>query len=95
MSTPVYIVFIIIHSTAFFVALFFIVNPQKVVRNDGTHIAVFPKAQLLPQLKGIVRVMFAPKYLLAAPAQLACEMALALVSSVNCTSLINHPLSPR
>lgn len=86
-STPVYITFIVIHSSAIFIALFFIVNPKKVVREDGTHIAIFKPAKFWPELKGTVAVMCDYKYLLTAPAQLVCEMALALVSSVNCTTI--------
>lgn len=84
-STPVYITFIVIHASAIFIAFFFIVNPKNVIREDGTHIAVFKKAEFWPELKGTISVMLDRRYLLTAPAQLACEMALALVSSINCT----------
>lgn len=86
-STPVYIVFIVIHTSAFFIAMFFIIDPKNVVRQDGTHIAIFRKAKAWPELKGTVKVMLDRRYLMVAPAQLVCEMALALISSVNCKAL--------
>lgn len=61
----------------------FIVHPSKVVRPDGTHIAVFSETKILTEAKEIVKTFKDKRYLLLAPAQLVCEMALALVSSVN------------
>ncbi|KID83281.1 DUF895 domain membrane protein [Metarhizium guizhouense ARSEF 977] len=61
-STPVYVAFIAIHTSAVLMALLLIVDPRRV---------------------GTLAVMLDRRYLFTAPAQLACEMALALVSSVN------------
>lgn len=83
-STPVYVAFIAIHTSAVLIALLLIVDPRRVVRRDGTHIAVFGEARLWPEVKGTLAVMLDRRYLFTAPAQLVCEMALALVSSVNC-----------
>ncbi|CAH0022488.1 unnamed protein product [Clonostachys rhizophaga] len=82
-SAPVYIAFIVIHSAAFFIALFFIIHPSKVVRDDGTHIALFRKASLWTELKATAKTLLDWRYLLLAPAQIVCEMALGLMSSVN------------
>ncbi|EFY99181.2 DUF895 domain membrane protein [Metarhizium robertsii ARSEF 23] len=82
-STPVYVAFIAIHTSAVLIALLLIVDPGRVVRRDGTHIAVFGEARLWPEVKGTLAVMLDRRYLFTAPAQLVCEMALALVSSVN------------
>jgi hypothetical protein len=94
-STPVYIAFIVIHASAFFIALFFIVDPKTVTRNDGTHIAVFHEAKFWPELKKTLALMVDYRYVLLVPAQLVCEMALALVSSVNCASLNISTFYPR
>ncbi|KAF4977215.1 hypothetical protein FZEAL_6243 [Fusarium zealandicum] len=82
-STPVYIIFIAIHASAFFIALFFIVHPKKVVRADGTHIALFEKAHLGIEMREAVKTLGDWRYILLAPAQIVCEMPLALVSSIN------------
>lgn len=83
-STPVYIIFIVLHSSAFFIALFFIVHPAKVIRPDGTHLAHFKQGHLWTEMKETTKIMFDKRYLLLAPAQISCEMALALSSSLNC-----------
>lgn len=83
-SDAVYIVFIIIHASAFFIAMVFIIHPKDVVRKDGAHIAVAPKTnKVWHEVKETVKLMTTRKYLIMAPAQLGCEMGLALVSSVN------------
>lgn len=82
-SDAVYIIFVIIHSSAFFIAMIFIIHPKDVVRKDGTHIAMFKESHVWHEVKQTVRLMTTRKYLILAPAQLGCEMGLALVSSVN------------
>lgn len=82
-SNAVYIVFIILHASAFFIAMVFIVYPKDVVRKDGTHIATSRDTKVWYEIKETVKVMTTRKYLIMAPAQLGCEMGLALVSSVN------------
>lgn len=85
-SEPVYVAFIVIHLSAIFIALFFIVHPRDVVRQDGTHIAVFDgnKAAVWPEIKATVAVLLDARYMMLAPAQVVCEMAFGLLSSVNC-----------
>lgn len=82
-SDSVYIVFIILHASAFFIAMAFIVHPKDVVRKDGSHIVVSRETRVRYEIKETVKLMTTPKYLIMAPAQLGCEMGLALVSSVN------------
>lgn len=74
-GNALYIVFIAIHSSAFLIIMLFIVHPKKVVRADGTHIALFKPAKFWPELIQTVKVMLEWKYLLLLPAQLVCEMA--------------------
>lgn len=83
-SMPVYIVFIVVHCCAFFLALFFILHPSQIVREDGTHIAIFNDTHILAEVKGTIKVLGDWRYILLAPAQIVSEMALALVSSINC-----------
>lgn len=92
-SDAVYIIFVIIHSSAFFIAMIFIIHPKDVVRKDGTHIAMFNnESHVWQEVKQTVRLMTTRKYLILAPAQLGCEMGLALVSSVNGKYLLfGHP----
>ncbi|KAM3532662.1 hypothetical protein NHJ13051_000125 [Beauveria bassiana] len=82
-SDAVYIVFIVLHASAFFIAMVFIVHPKDVVRKDGSHIAASGDSKVWYEVKETVRLMTRRKYLILAPAQLGCEMGLALVSSVN------------
>lgn len=87
-SNAVYIIFVVVHSSAFFTAMIFIIHPKDVVRKDGTHIAVFKDSHVWFEVKQTVKLMTTRKYLIMAPAQLGCEMGLALVSSVNGTSTL-------
>ncbi|KAJ3498181.1 hypothetical protein NLG97_g1327 [Lecanicillium saksenae] len=82
-SDSVYIVFIILHASAFFIAMAFIVHPKDVARKDGSHIVVSRDSKVWYEIKETVKLMTTRKYLIMAPAQLGCEMGLALVSSVN------------
>ncbi|KIX01044.1 uncharacterized protein Z518_10110 [Rhinocladiella mackenziei CBS 650.93] len=82
-SNAVYATFVVLHSCAFFIAMIFIINPKNVVRDDGTHIAIFKPPRFWLELKATLAIMLDHRYLILAPAQIVCEMALALVSSVN------------
>ncbi|KGQ12047.1 putative membrane protein C6F6.04c [Beauveria bassiana D1-5] len=82
-SDAVYIVFIVLHASAFFIAMVFIVHPKDVVRKDGSHIAASRDSKVWYEVKETVKLMTTRKYLILAPAQLGCEMGPALVSSVN------------
>lgn len=82
-SDAVYIVFIILHASAFFIAMIFIIHPKDVVRKDGSHIATSRESKVWFEIKETVKIMTTRKYLMTAPAQLGSEMGLALISSVN------------
>ncbi|KAF3484377.1 uncharacterized protein GIQ15_03701 [Arthroderma uncinatum] len=82
-SSAVYGTFTAIHCLPIFIAFFFIIDPQKVIRKDGTHIAIFKPTKLSVELKSMVRTFFDPRMFILFPAILGCEMSLALVSSIN------------
>lgn len=82
-STGVYIAFILIQSAAILIAAFLVVHPSKVIRDDGSHIAIFPKKSLWAELKGMCLAAIDPRYLIMAVPMFCCEMALGLLSSVN------------
>jgi hypothetical protein len=82
-STGVYIAFILIQGAAIFIAAFLIVHPSKVIRDDGSHIAIFEKKSFRAEIKGMAIAAIDPRYLILAIPMFACEMALGLLSSVN------------
>lgn len=82
-SSAVYAVFTVIHCFSMVIAFFFIIDPQKVVRDDGTHIAIFKRGKLSTELKSMIKAAIDPRIVILFPAMLVCEMALALVSSIN------------
>ncbi|KAK5049063.1 hypothetical protein LTR84_005485 [Exophiala bonariae] len=85
-STPVYVAFILIQSVAFFIALFCIVDPERIVRDDGTHIAIFQKVGIVQEIKGLCKAAIDTRYIILAIPMFCCEMALGLLSSVNSRS---------
>lgn len=78
-----YIAFILIQSAAIVIAAVFVVHPSKVVRDDGSHIAIFRQKSLGAELKGMAVAALDPRYLILAIPMFCCEMALGLLSSVN------------
>ena len=84
-STAVYIVFIVIMCCAIAMSCFIIVDPKKVVRADGRHIAVFKEPNFVEEFKGMVKVLIDPKIVILMPAMFVGEMNMALVSSINST----------
>ncbi|EXJ88145.1 hypothetical protein A1O1_05073 [Capronia coronata CBS 617.96] len=82
-STPVYVVFIVIMCAAIALDLVLIVDPEDVVRDDGRHIAIFKHPNFKDELKGILSVLIDPKIVLLLPAMFVGEMCLALTSSIN------------
>jgi len=90
-SDGIYITFIVIMCSSIIIGGLFVVDPRKVVRNDGTHIAIFQQAAILPELKAMLTVFIDPRILLLTPAIFVGEMATAMISSINSTSLLLHP----
>ncbi|KIW67908.1 hypothetical protein PV04_07123 [Phialophora macrospora] len=82
-SAAVYIVFIIIMCCAVVGALFLLVKPKNVVRDDGRHIAVFKQPNIKTEIIGVWKVMSDPKIIILLPAMFAGEMILAPASSIN------------
>lgn len=82
-ATSVYITFIVIMSSAIIIGGLFVVNPRKIVRNDGTHIAIFKQAAIRTEIKEMLKVFVDRRILLLTPAIFIGEFAVAIVSSVN------------
>ena len=82
-SNAVYIVFIVIMCMAIVIAFFFVIDPKDVVRDDGTHIAIFKQATIMTEVKGLMVLFTDIKVLVLVPAIFVAEMCLALMSSIN------------
>jgi hypothetical protein len=82
-SDGVYIAFIVIMCSSILIGGVFIVDPRKVVRNDGTHIGIFKQEKIGKELKAMLKVFVDKRILLLTPAIFCGEMASALVSSIN------------
>ncbi|KAF2102542.1 hypothetical protein NA57DRAFT_71532 [Rhizodiscina lignyota] len=82
-SDAVYTVFIVIMCMAIVIAFFFIVDPKKVVRDDGTHLALFKQATVMTELKGLAVLFTDWKIWCLVPGIFVAEMNLALMSSIN------------
>ncbi|KAI9741784.1 MAG: hypothetical protein M1834_000170 [Cirrosporium novae-zelandiae] len=85
-STPVYIVFIVLMLCAIAISLIFVIDPRKVVRDDGTHIAIFKQAHVWTEIKGVFSCFMDLNIIIMLPAIFVGEMNLALMSSINCMS---------
>ncbi|OQV07673.1 hypothetical protein CLAIMM_12073 [Cladophialophora immunda] len=81
--TPVYVVFVVIQVLAMVLALTLLVRPAKVVRSDGTKIAIFKQPSLKGELRGILEMIRDFRFMMLLPAIFVAEMALALQSSLN------------
>lgn len=82
-STAVYAVFVTIMCLSIVIAFFCIVKPEDVVRDDGTHLAVFHATDARTEIKGILELFTDPKILLLLPGIFVAEVALAIMSSIN------------
>ncbi|KIW29497.1 uncharacterized protein PV07_05310 [Cladophialophora immunda] len=82
-SNAVYTVFIVIMCMAIVIALVFIISPRKVVRDDGTHIAIFTQPRVMDEIKGLIMWFTDFKILALIPGIFVAEMNLALLSSIN------------
>lgn len=81
-STPVYAVLIAIMGLAVFLALL-VVDPENVVRGDGTHLATFTSASITSELRGVLACFKEPRIVLLLPAMIVAEATLVLMSSIN------------
>jgi hypothetical protein len=82
-STAVYIVYIVMQCCTLLFGTLFITDPRKVVRDDGIHLAIFKSPTLKQEMKAFGRCFINKRLLILLPAMLVCEMALALVSTIN------------
>ena len=82
-STSVYAVFIVIMCCSIAIAFFLIIKPEDVIRDDGTHLAVFRATNARTEIKGIGELFTDPKILLLLPGIIVAEMALSIMSSIN------------
>lgn len=82
-STPVYAVFVVIQCSSVLLSVFLLVAPEKVIRNDGTHIAIFKPPTVVAELKNMGKAFVDRKILILFPAMLVSEMPLALISTLN------------
>ncbi|KAJ9628319.1 hypothetical protein H2204_009294 [Knufia peltigerae] len=82
-STPVYAVFVVIMCCSIAIAFFLIIRPEQVVRDDGTHLAVFRATDAWTEIKGIGEMFTDPKIVLLLPGIFVAEMALSIMSSIN------------
>ncbi|KAL6251790.1 hypothetical protein RBB50_002000 [Rhinocladiella similis] len=82
-SNAVYSVFIVIMCMAILIAFFFIIDPKKVVRDDGTHIAIFKDPNVMEEIRGLINLFTDWRILMLIPGIFVAEMNLALLSSIN------------
>ncbi|KAK7533803.1 major facilitator superfamily domain-containing protein [Phyllosticta citribraziliensis] len=82
-TTAVWVIFLLIMGCAMVIATFCIVEPKDIVRDDGTHIAIFKQPSFKEEMKGVLSVLLDKKIILLLPAMFVGEMCLALVSSIN------------
>ncbi len=75
-SNTLYTVFIVIQCMAMLLALFFIVNPKHVTRDDGTHIAVFKHTSVLIESRRLMLLFTDWKVWVMIPGIFVAEMSL-------------------
>lgn len=80
----VYVIFIILMAMGFFVALFCIIEPSSVRRQDGTRIAHYPNQGFWLELKNQRRLLQDWRLLVMFIPMLASEVSLIVLSSLNC-----------
>lgn len=71
---------------AILIAFFFIIDPKKVVRDDGTHIAIFNDPNVMEEIRGLINLFTDWRILMLIPGIFVAEMN--LVSST--TYLYRH-----
>lgn len=72
-GAAVYIVYIILHLGAAVLSLFCVVDPRTVVRNDGTHIAIFKSPSVMEELKGMKEGFTNPRIFYFIPAAITMD----------------------
>lgn len=82
-SGAIYIVFIVIQCSSLLLSAFLIIDPKDVIRDDGTHLAIFKPPYFKQEMKALGKCFVDRRLLILLPAMFVCEMALALVSTIN------------
>lgn len=82
-STPVYIVFIVLQIGSLLLSGLLIVDPKDVVRDDGTHLAKFRPPSFKDEIKKLRNCFTDKSILLLTPGMIVCEMPLGTLSTVN------------
>jgi hypothetical protein len=72
-GAAVYIVYIVLHLAAAVLSLVCVVDPRTVVRNDGTHIAIFKSPSVLEELKGMKEGFTNPRIFYFIPAAITMD----------------------
>lgn len=80
----VYLVFILLMASAFFIALFTIVAPSKIRRRDGTPLARYPHDGFWQELKRQRRLLQDWRLLAMFIPMFASEVPIIVLSSLNC-----------
>ncbi|EXJ80645.1 hypothetical protein A1O3_06929 [Capronia epimyces CBS 606.96] len=82
-SNAVYAVFIVIMCLAMVVAAFGLKDPEDIVRDDGTHLAVFHPTDFWTEVKGVGACFTELRILIILPGIFCAEIVLVLMSSIN------------
>ncbi|KAJ5438518.1 membrane transporter [Penicillium daleae] len=81
--TSVYLTFIIIMSSAIILSLLAIQSPQNIVRDDGTHLAIFEATDIRTEVKGCIMLMKDWKIVALIVPMIATEMSSALIPTLS------------
>lgn len=82
-SNAVYAVFVVIMCSAIVVAALGLKHPEDIVRDDGTHLAVFHRTDLWTEIKGVAACFTEMRILIILPGIFCAEIVLVLMSSLN------------
>ncbi|KAK5320261.1 hypothetical protein LTR93_007318 [Exophiala xenobiotica] len=82
-SNAVYAVFIVIMCSAIVVAAFGLKHPEDIVRDDGTHLAIFHPTDFWTEVKGVAACFTEMRILILLPGMFCAEIVLVLMSSLN------------
>jgi hypothetical protein len=84
--TSVYITFIIIMASATLVSIVCIIPSEKIVREDGTHLAIFTASDFRTEIKGCIKLLQDWKIVLLIIPMAATEMSSALIPTLSAYS---------
>jgi hypothetical protein len=82
-SNAVYADFIVIMCSAIVVAAFGLKHPEDIVRDDGTHLAIFHPTDFWTEVKGVAACFTETRIPILLPGIFCAEIVLVLMSSLN------------